>query len=68
MAARFAQAMRDLRFSAQDWLKPYRGREDAVAMVLLPLSPAQELAPAQGADPNADFVRALVADPAYQLK
>lgn len=64
MAARFARALQDLRFSAQEWLKPYRGREDAVALVLLPLSPAREPAPAQGAD----RVRALVSDPVYQLK
>ena len=64
MAARFARAMRDLHISAQEWLTPYRGRDDAVALVLLPLPPAKELALAQGAD----FVRALVSDPVYQLK
>ena len=69
MVARFARAMQDLRFSAGDWLKPYRGREDVVAMVLLPLAPANEPAPAaQGADAITQRVRALVADPVYQLK
>ena len=64
MVARFARALQDLRFSAADWLKPYQGREEAVAMVLLPLSPVNESTAARGADQ----VRALVSDPAYQLK
>ena len=72
MAARFARAMQDLRFSAQDWMKPYGDREDAMALVLLPLPPSQGAAPAQGADrrfdARFDSVRAMVADPAYQLK
>ena len=68
MARRYARAMLDLRFSAQDWLKPYEGREDAVTMVLLPLAPSKEAAPAQGGERRFDSVRALVSDPVYQLK
>ena len=69
MTARFARAMQDLRFSAGDWLKPYRGREDVMALVLLPLAPVIDSAPAtQGAEANAQRVRVLVSDPVYQLK
>jgi len=68
MAARFARALQDLRFSAQDWMKPYGDREDAMALVLLPLPPSQDATPARGADRRFDVVRAMVADPVYQLK
>jgi uncharacterized protein (DUF1800 family) len=68
MAARFARAIQDLRFSAQDWLKPYAGREEDVALVLLALPPAKEPVRTAGAELRFDAVRALVADPVYQLK
>jgi len=64
MAGRFAQAMQGIRFSGQDWLKPFAGREDAMQNVLLALPPAGAGGGAQGIE----LARALVSDPVYQLK
>jgi len=64
MARRAQQAMLELRFSADDWLRGFRGREQAVQTVLLALAPAADVSTASGAD----RVRALTADPVYQLK
>ena len=66
-ARRFMQAVMDLRFSAGDWLRPYEGRPmpETAQRVLLAAAPHGELArPGQGID----LVRALVADPVYQLR
>ena len=60
---RLLQAMADLEFSARDWLAPFEGREAMVPLVLLAGPPAGSPAGA-----GMDYVRALVADPVYQLK
>jgi len=61
---RMLRQVADLRFSAQDWLKPYEGREADLRLVLLALPPSQDPPPVHGME----LVRALVADPVYQLK
>ncbi len=66
-ARRFLQAVMDLRFSAGDWLRPYDGRPmpETAQRVLLAAAPHGELATSgQGID----LVRAMVADPVYQLR
>jgi uncharacterized protein (DUF1800 family) len=64
-ARRFMQAMAELQFSARDWLAPFEGREAMVALVLLAAPPAGS---PSGSGMGMDYVRALVADPVYQLK
>jgi len=64
MAGRVMRAMLDIRFSAADWMKSLDGREGLMPAVLLPLPPVN---PAPGGDGMAR-VRALLADPVYQLK
>jgi uncharacterized protein (DUF1800 family) len=59
MARRFMQALGELQFSASAWQAGFKGREHMMSLVLLPLPPASSGA--------SDF-RALVGDPAYQLK
>ena len=60
---RFLQAMADLQFSGRDWLAPFEGRERMVPLVLLAAAPAGE-----PSGSGMDYLRALVADPVYQLK
>lgn len=62
-ARRVMQAIADLRFSGRDWLVPFEGRESMVPLVLLAAAPAGN--PSGG---GIDYLRALVADPVYQLK
>lgn len=62
-ARRVMQAIADLNFSARDWLAPFEGRESMVPLVLLAGAPAGN--PSGG---GMDYLRALVADPVYQLK
>jgi uncharacterized protein (DUF1800 family) len=62
-ARRLLQAMADLHFSARDWLAPFEGREALVPLVLLAGAPAGN--PSGG---GMEYLRALVADPVYQLK
>ena len=64
MQGRFARALLDIRFSASDWLRPFDGREAALQTVLLPMPPANPPPDARGIE----LVRALIADPVYQLK
>ena len=67
MARRFMQAIGDIRFSAGDWLAGFRGREmpRTLQTVLLATAPAGDQALA---GEGAALLRAVVADPAYQLK
>jgi uncharacterized protein (DUF1800 family) len=67
LARRFMRAVLDLQFSARDFLQPFEGRPMPATLqrVLLPLPPANEAA--LGGEGMA-LVRALVADPVYQLK
>jgi uncharacterized protein (DUF1800 family) len=62
-ARRFMQAMAELQFSARDWLGPFEGREAMLPLVLLAAPPA-----GSPSGTGMDYVRALVADPVYQLK
>jgi uncharacterized protein (DUF1800 family) len=62
-ARRVLQAMVELRFSAAEWLAPFEGRERMVPLALLAAPPAGS--PSGSA---MDYVRALLADPVYQLK
>ena len=62
-ARRFMRAIAELQFSGRDWLAPYEGREKMMPLVLLAAAPAGE-----PSGSGIDFVRALVADPVYQLK
>jgi len=62
-ARRFMQAVADLQFSARDWQRPFEGREKMVPVVLLAAAPA-----GSPSGEGMDYVRALVADPVYQLK
>ena len=48
----------------QDWLKPFDGRQEAVRTVLLPMPPSNPMPAVQGLE----MVRAIIADPVYQLK
>jgi len=67
MARRFMQAMMEIRFSANDWVAALPAGDTVRSMqtVLLAAAPANDhAAAAQGVD----LLRALVADPAYQLK
>lgn len=67
MARRFLQAISEIQFSAGDWLGAYRGREmpRTLQTVLLATAPAGDQAPA---GEGMSLLRAVVADPAYQLK
>jgi len=62
-ARRLLQAMAELHFSGREWLAPFEGREAMVPLVLLAGAPAGD--PSGG---GTDYLRALVADPVYQLK
>jgi uncharacterized protein (DUF1800 family) len=62
-ARRFMRAIAELQFSGRDWVAPYEGREKMMPLVLLAAAPAGE-----PSGSGIDFVRALVADPVYQLK
>jgi uncharacterized protein (DUF1800 family) len=62
-ARRFLQAMADLQFSGRDWLGSFEGREALVPVVLLAAPPA-----GNPSGSGMDYLRALVADPVYQLK
>lgn len=62
-ARRVMQAIADLNFSARDWLSPFEGRESMVPLVLLAGAPA-----GNPSGSGMEYVRALVADPVYQLK
>jgi uncharacterized protein (DUF1800 family) len=62
-ARRVMQAMADLQFSGRDWLAPFEGRDTMVPVVLLAAAPA-----GSPSGSGVDFLRALVADPVYQLK
>ncbi len=66
-ARRMVQAMADLQFSSRDWLRPYEGRAmPATAQrVLLAAAPHGEAA---RSGQGLDLVRAIVADPVYQLR
>ena len=60
---RLLQAMSELHFSARDWLAPFEGRESMVPLVLLAAAPA-----GNPSGSGVDYLRAVVADPVYQLK
>jgi uncharacterized protein (DUF1800 family) len=62
-ARRLIQAIADLHFSARDWMAPFEGRETLVPVVLLAGAPA-----GNPSGSGIDYLRALVADPVYQLK
>jgi uncharacterized protein (DUF1800 family) len=62
-ARRFMLAIAEIEFSARDWLRPFEGREAMLPLVLLAAPPA-----GNPAGEGLDYVRALVADPVYQLK
>jgi hypothetical protein len=62
-ARRVMQAIADLHFSARDWLAPFEGRETLVPLVLLAGAPA-----GNPSGSGMEHLRALVADPVYQLK
>jgi hypothetical protein len=62
-ARRVKQAIADLNFSARDWLAPFEGRESMVPLLLLAGAPA-----GNPSGSGMDYLRALVADPVYQLK
>jgi uncharacterized protein (DUF1800 family) len=62
-ARRLLQAMAELQFSARDWLAPFEGRESLVPLVLLAGVPA-----GNPSGSGMEYLRALVADPVYQLK
>ena len=62
-ARRVMQAIADLNFSARDWLAPFEGRESMVPLLLLAVAPA-----GNPSGNGMEYLRALVADPVYQLK
>ena len=62
-ARRFMVALSEIEFSGRAWLKPFEGREAMLPLVLLAAAPV-----GQPAGEGLDIVRALVADPVYQLK
>ena len=62
-ARRVMQAIADLNFSARDWLAPFEGRESMVPLLLLAGAPA-----GNPSGSGMEYLRALVADPVYQLK
>ena len=62
-ARRVMQAIADLNFSARDWLAPFEGRESMVPLVLLAGEPV-----GNPSGSGMEYLRALVADPVYQLK
>ena len=62
-ARRFMQAIAELQFSARDWLAPFAGREAMLPLVVLAAPPA-----GRPSGSGMEYVRALVADPVYQLK
>jgi uncharacterized protein (DUF1800 family) len=62
-ARRFMQAIADLHFSARDWMAPFEGRDTLVPVVLLAGNPA-----GSPSGSGLEYLRALVADPVYQLK
>jgi uncharacterized protein (DUF1800 family) len=62
-ARRLMQAIADLHFSARDWMAPFEGRETLVPVVLLAGNPA-----GSPSGSGLEYLRALVADPVYQLK
>jgi uncharacterized protein (DUF1800 family) len=62
-ARRLMQAIADLHFSARDWMAPFEGRGTLVPVVLLAGNPA-----GSPSGSGLEYLRALVADPVYQLK
>jgi uncharacterized protein (DUF1800 family) len=62
-ARRMMQAMAELQFSGREWLAPFAGREKLVPLVLLAAPPA-----GNPSGSGMDYLRALAADPVYQLK
>jgi uncharacterized protein (DUF1800 family) len=62
-ARRVMQAIADLNFSTRDWLAPFEGRESMVPLLLLAGAPA-----GNPSGSGMEYLRALVADPVYQLK
>jgi uncharacterized protein (DUF1800 family) len=67
MARRALRAMLEIQFSAGDWVAGFSGRDEVRSMqaVLLATAPAGEAA---ASGQGVELLRALVADPAYQLK
>ncbi len=67
VARRFVRAMLDIKFSGAEWLRPFQGREMPATLqtVLLPAAPANERALA---GEGMEMLRALLADPVYQLR
>ena len=67
MAQRLTRAVMDLQFSSREFLRPFEGRPmpATLQLVLLALPPANDSALA---GEGMALVRALVADPVYQLK
>ena len=62
-ARRMIQAIAELHFSARDWMAPFEGRETMVPVVLLAGPPA-----GNPSGSGIEYLRALLADPLYQLK
>jgi uncharacterized protein (DUF1800 family) len=62
-ARRLMQAIADLHFSARDWMAPFEGRDTLVPVVLLAGNPA-----GSPSGSGLEYLRALLADPVYQLK
>jgi uncharacterized protein (DUF1800 family) len=62
-ARRMIQAIAELHFSARDWMAPFEGRETMVPVVLLAGAPA-----GNPSGSGIEYLRALLADPVYQLK
>ncbi|HEX5769023.1 MAG TPA: DUF1800 domain-containing protein, partial [Burkholderiales bacterium] len=62
-ARRMIQAIAELHFSARDWMAPFEGRETMVPVVLLAGAPA-----GNPSGSGIEYLRALLADPLYQLK
>jgi uncharacterized protein (DUF1800 family) len=62
-ARRMIQAMAELQFSGRDWLAGFEGRERMVPLVMLAAEPA-----GNPSGSGVEYLRAIVADPVYQLK
>jgi len=64
---RMVQAMADLQFSSREWLRPYEGRAMPATAQRVLLAAAPHGDAARGGQ-GLDLVRAIVADPVYQLR